>query len=151
MKKLFVLIVVAMAMFSCTEKVKEVEVIKEIAGSAKDGIFIHITKDHNDPHRVLMPFQMALMMADDKDVLIYLDIDAVNLVTKDAEDLSYGHFTPLKESITTLFEKGVTIYACPGCMKIAGIEETELMEGIKVAEKEKFFSFTEGRIVSISY
>jgi len=151
MKKLFVLVMVALAMFSCTENVKEVEVIKEEVAPAKDGIFIHITKDHNDPHRVLMPLQMALMMADDKDVLIYLDIDAVNLVTRDAEDLAYGHFTPLKESVATLLEKGVTIFACPGCMKIAGIEETDLMEGIKVAEKEKFFAFTEGRIVSISY
>jgi predicted peroxiredoxin len=150
MKKLFVLMIV-MAMFSCTRSEKDVRVIKETVSPAKEGIFIHITKDHNDPHRVLMPLQMALMMADDKDVLIYLDIDAVNLVTRDAEDLAYGHFTPLKESFTTLLEKGVTIYACPGCMKIAGIEEADLMDGIKVAEKEKFFSFTDGGIISLSY
>lgn len=34
-----------------------------------------------------MPLQMALIMASDKDVLVYLDIDAVLLATKDTEDI----------------------------------------------------------------
>ena len=118
---------------------------------ATDGVFIHITHDHNDPHRVLMPLQMALMMATDRDVLIYLDIDAVNLVTRSADDLDYAHFTPLKAAIDQLLGMGVGIYACPGCMKAHGIHEDDLMEGIQLAQKEKFFSFTDGRILTLDY
>jgi predicted peroxiredoxin len=83
--------------------------------------------------------------------LIYLDIDAVKLVTNEAEDVVFEHFTPLKEAIPSLIEKGVEIHACPGCMKVAGIEESQLMEGVKVAQKDRFFNFTDGHIVSLSY
>ena len=50
--------------------------------SARDGIFIHITESYNDPHRVLMPLKMANMMAEDKDVIVYMDIHAVELVSE---------------------------------------------------------------------
>ncbi len=151
MKKHMMIIGAMLLMLSCVENTPRNNQDEKAAEPARDGIFLHITHDHDDPHRVLMPLQMATMMAPGKDVLIYLDIDAVNLVTKDAEDITYGHFTPMKESMNNLLEMGVSIYACPGCMKIAGIEESDLAEGIQVAEKEKFFSFTEGNIVSLSY
>lgn len=117
----------------------------------RDGVFIHITHDHSNPHRVLMPLSMAAMMADDKDVLIYLDIDAVKLVTKDAEDIEYEHFTPLKAGLQKLMDMGVGIYACPGCLKAHGIAHEDLIEGVQVAQKDKFFDFTKGRIITLDY
>jgi predicted peroxiredoxin len=116
-----------------------------------DGVFVHMTRDHADPHRVLMPLQMAMIMAEDKDVLLYLDIDAVKLVTKSAADVTYKDFMPLKASLKKLMELGVGIYACPGCMKAAGIEAADLISGVKVAEKDRFFDFTEGRIITLNY
>lgn len=47
--------------------------------ASRDGVFIHITESYNDLHRVLMPMKMATLMANDKDVLIYLDIHAIAL------------------------------------------------------------------------
>jgi predicted peroxiredoxin len=149
MKKAAVLFIGLALMFSCQQQEVQTETFE--LETPRDGVFIHITHDHNNPHRVLMPLQMASMMANDKDVLIYLDIDAVNLVHVDAEDIAYGHFTPMKESIKNLLEMGVEIYACPGCMKIAGIEEEYLMEGIQVAQKDRFFDFTDGKIISLTY
>jgi predicted peroxiredoxin len=102
--------VIAVLLFACSEQLSRTEPVE--LELPRDGVFIHITHDHNNPHRVLMPLQMAAIMADDKDVLIYLDIDAVNLVTNYAEDIAFGHFTPLKESIQVLLGKGVEIYAC---------------------------------------
>jgi len=55
---------------------------------------------------------MATIMADDKDVLIYMDIHAVNLLVKGSEDLK---------------------------------------EGIQTAQKDKFFNFTKGRIITLDY
>ncbi|MFW5757895.1 MAG: DsrE family protein [Bacteroidota bacterium] len=151
MKKHMMIFGAMLMMLSCVENTTQNNQQEKTNEPEKDGILLHITHDHDDPHRVLMPLQMAITMAPEKDVMIYLDIDAVNLVTKDAEDMTYEHFTPLKEAINKLLEMGVSIYACPGCMKIAGIEESDLAEGIQVAEKEKFFNFTEGNIVSLSY
>lgn len=147
MKKLSFFILIAVFVASCN--VPEQTVIENEV--ERDGVFIHMTYGHENPHRVLMPLQMASMMANDKDVLIYMDIDAVKLLTKDAEDVEYMHFTPLKESLANLLEMGVTVFACPGCMKAHGIEESDLMEGIQVAQKEKFFNFTNGKIVSLTY
>ena len=77
-----------------------------------DGVFIHISEGYNDAHKALMPLRMATIMADDKDVLIYMDIHAVNLLVKGSEDLK---------------------------------------EGIQTAQKDKFFNFTKGRIITLDY
>jgi hypothetical protein len=41
--------------------------------------------------------------------------------------------------------------ACPTCLKAAGKTPEDLAEGISVADKDKFFNFTKGRILSIDY
>jgi len=119
--------------------------------TSRDGIFIHVTECYNDPHRVLMPFKMATGMADDKDVILYLDIHAVELVKKDSKDLTMEGFEPLSKYIEILLSKGVKIYACPTCMNVAGMKPEDLREGILTANKEAFFNFTKGRILTIDY
>lgn len=119
--------------------------------TARDGIFIHITQCYDDPHRVLMPLKMATLMADDKDVIVYLDIHAVNFVVKGAKDIQFADFESAHTYIKKLNEKGVGVYACPTCLKIAGFTPEDLMDGVQVAQKDKFFSFTKGRILTLDY
>ncbi len=87
-----------------------------------DGVFIHISEGYNDAHKALMPLKMATIMADDKDVLIYMDIHVVNLPVKGSENLTH-----------------------------AGFEPGDLKEGIQTAQKDKFFNFTKGRIITLDY
>ena len=117
----------------------------------KDGIFIHISHGPEDAHRVLMALNMAALMADSRDVLIYFDITGVEVVVKDAPDIAFSHFPTSHAQLKTLLEKNVTIMACPGCLKAAGKTPEDLMDGIQVADKDKFFSFTSGRILTIDY
>jgi predicted peroxiredoxin len=117
----------------------------------KDGIFIHISHGPEDAHRVLMALNMAALMADSRDVLIYFDITGVEVVVKEAPDIAFSHFPTSHAQLKTLLEKNVTIMACPGCLKAAGKTPEDLMEGIQVADKDKFFSFTSGRILTIDY
>jgi len=117
----------------------------------KDGVFIHISEGYNDAHRALMPLKMATIMADDKDVLIYMDIHAVNLLVKGSEDLTHDGFESAHTYIQQLLDMGVGIYACPTCLGVAGFEPSDLMDGIKTAEKYKFFNFTKGRILTLDY
>lgn len=119
--------------------------------TVRDGVFIHITESYNDPHRVLMPLKMANMMAMDKDVIVYMDIHAVELLVKGAKDLTFADFESLKTYIKLLAEKKVGVYACPTCLKIAGFKPEDLMEGVQVAQKDKFFNFTKGRIITLDY
>jgi len=117
----------------------------------KDGVFVHISHGSDDLHRLLMGLQMAVKMSEEKDVLVYFDITGIQAVLKDSPDYQYSHFPGSKTQINELLSKGVTLMACPGCLKAAGKTEDDLMEGIDLADKDKFFSFTNGRILTLDY
>jgi predicted peroxiredoxin len=117
----------------------------------KDGVFIHISHGSDDLHRVMMGLQMAVIMSETNDVLVYFDIKGIEVVLKDAEDFSFSHFPSSKTQINKLISKDVPLLACPGCLKAAGKSPADLMQGIQVADKAKFFNFTSGRILTIDY
>jgi len=158
MKKLIFIVLVLTMIVSCNQKPandEHVSMMKMdtccVVDSLRDGVFIHITESYNDPHRVLMPLKMAVMMAMDKNVLVYMDIKAVELLVKSSKDLSYGDFESAHTYIKKLAEMKVGVYACPTCLKVAGFKPEDLMEGVQVAQKDKFFNFTKGRIITLDY
>jgi predicted peroxiredoxin len=117
----------------------------------KDGVFVHISHGTEDPHRMLMGLTMAERMSADKDVILYIDITGIDVVLKDSPDLTLEPFASSKTLIQNLLKKGITIMACPTCLKAAGKSPEDLAEGISVADKDKFFNFTKGRILTIDY
>jgi len=117
----------------------------------RDGVFIHVSHGTDDPHRVVMALQMAQIMQEQRDVLIYFDIKGVDACTKDTQDIQYSHFPSSKTQIQQLLAKKVTIMACPGCLKAAGETAEDLAPGIQIADKDKFFTFTKGRILTLDY
>lgn len=121
------------------------------AGSVKDGVFLHISHGKDDPHRLLMALNMANIMADDHDVLVYFDINAVNAVLKNSEDIVFAHFPSSQNALAALKAKKVILMACPGCLKAAGKTKEDLADGIRIADKKAFFSFTKGRILTLDY
>lgn len=157
MKNFTLLLLSVFLMISCKPKQEQTDPMHNHAemikseSSVKDGIFIHITESYNNPHRVLMPLKMALMMSMDKDVIVYMDIKAVELLVKDSKDLTYADFESAHSYIKQLTDKGVGVYACPTCLKIAGFKPEDLIDGVKVAQKDKFFDFTKGRIITLDY
>jgi len=157
MKKLILLIILGFVFVSCNRNPDKENLSVQSNqqtinyDSTRDGLFIHITESYNDPHRVLMPMKMAVMMSKDKDVLVYMDIHAVELIAKDSKDLSFRDFESFQTYLKQLIKNNVKVYACPSCMKIAGLNPEDLAEGVQVAEKDKFFSFTKGRIISLDY
>jgi intracellular sulfur oxidation DsrE/DsrF family protein len=119
--------------------------------TATDGVFIHVKSGPDQPHAVLMALQMAVMMSETQDVAVYFDIEGIGVVLEDALDLSFSHFPSSRAQIAALAEKGVPVMACPGCLKAAGKSGADLMEGVRVADKETFFGFTDGRILTLDY
>lgn len=158
MKKLLSMLLIAAMASSCInvdvdeEAAKAIEKAKKTETLKTTGVFIHITHGSDDAHRALMGLMMATKMAEDKDVALYLDINAIELVLKDGDPVTFNdHFPPSNEMIAKLLNKGVTIMACPGCMAVLGVTEDMLMEGVIVADKDKFFNFTKGGILSLDY
>ncbi|WP_218014555.1 DsrE family protein [Mycolicibacterium palauense] len=121
------------------------------AETVRDGVFIHISRGPEDPHRVLMGLNMAKMMSQDHDVLVYFDIDGVQVVLADSPDLTFGAFPSSKTQIAALLDSGVTLMACPGCLEAAGKSAADLAPGVQLADRNGFFSFTAGRILTLDY
>jgi predicted peroxiredoxin len=160
MKKFIVLIIALFAMISC----KQVEDKKVEHGqmgmktdsamsccAAKDGLFLHISFGYDNPHKVLMALKMAVMMSMDKDVIVYIDIKGVEMLVKTSKDMKFKDFPTLFELLDQLAAKKVKVMACPTCLKIAGFKPEDLRPGIIIAQKDKFFNFTKGRIVTLDY
>jgi len=148
MKKIFSSMFIFIILFSSLLFAQEKNMKTD---TPRDGIFIHITTSYDNPHRILMPLKMATMMAKDKDVLIYMDIEAVKVLVKGSQDITHPEFESVHTYIKQLSSLGVGIYACPTCLKIAGYKPEDLMEGILLANKDKFFDFTKGRIITLDY
>lgn len=157
MKKLNLLLIGAFLIMSCNQKPAPPVITHDHADmtkmetSARDGMFIHITESYNDPHRILMPLKMAVMMSMDKDVIVYMDIKAVELLVKSSKDLSFGEFESAHTYIKQLINNKVVVCACPTCLKIAGFKPEDLIDGVQIAQKDKFFDFTKGRIITLDY
>ena len=124
---------------------------RDAHSQAKDGVFIHIKSGPDHPHSVLMGLRMAQMMSADQDVLVYVDVDGINAVLQGAPDLTMEPFGSSHAMIEDLVARKVPIYACPGCLAALGKKPEQLMPGVMVAEKQAFFSFTQGRILTLDY
>jgi predicted peroxiredoxin len=157
MKHLLILLSLGLALVSCTQMTGN---STDNAGAAdtlntetvvRDGVFLHISHGTDDPHRLLMGLTMASRMAEDKDVLVYMDIEAVKVLTVDAPPIAMEPFGSHKDIVQGLLDAGVTVMACPSCMQVAGLSMEQMMPGIQQADKEAFFGFTQGRILSLDY
>lgn len=148
MKKLIISILVLLV-FGITGCEDEDKNEREL--SKKDGVFVHISSGTDDEHRVLMGLQMAEKMSEYKDVLVYFDIQGIEVVLKETDDLTYSHFPSSKTQLGKLMAKGVPLMACPGCLKAMEKSEDDLINGVQIADKDLFFNFTKGRILTIDY
>lgn len=144
MKRIFYLILGLVAAIGALANAEE-------AQPPRDGVFVHISRGYDDPHRLLMGLNLASMMAESRDVLVYFDIKAVEVLLKDAEDVTFAHFPSARTLLQKLRERGATLMACPGCLKVIGKTKDDLLEGVEIAEKDRFFTFTRGRILSLDY
>ncbi|NOQ25716.1 MAG: peroxiredoxin [Bacteroidales bacterium] len=148
------LIVFALSIVSCNntnDSIIETDQNAEESISLKDGAFIHVSSGYDNPQKALMAVSLAVKLAESQDVILFFDIKGVKLLTKTSEDIDMESFLTLHGALDKLIEQNIQIMACPMCMKKAGIEPEDLREGVIVAEGEKFFNFTKGRILTLDY
>ena len=63
---------------------------------------------------------------------IFLDVNGVFIATKNPGPTVIGANSALKEFIAN----GGTVYACPHCLDVNGIPQTNLIDGVKVVQNE---------------
>lgn len=150
MNNLIPILLVPLLLSACIRVSTESEAAPEPEPKT-DGAFIHISKGSEDTHDVLMALMLADKFSTSNDVLVFFDKKGIEMVTKDAPDLVMEPFDSSDEIFARLVDLDVTILACPACMQVSGVSEDDLREGVRVAEKEQFFDFTEGRILTLDY
>ena len=116
-----------------------------------EGAFFHFKSGPDETHSVMKGLRMAQIMAEDRDVLVFLDVDAVSLVLRDSPDLVMEPYGSSHAVIGDLIDRGVPVFACPACLQAAGKMPKDLMPGVRVAEKDAFFGLTKGRILTLDY
>ncbi|MEW6196639.1 MAG: peroxiredoxin [Bacteroidota bacterium] len=119
--------------------------------SKGEGVLIHISSGLDNPHKVLMGLTIALKFSENKDVFVFMDINAPEVVLTNSKSLEFNKFEPSKILVTKLLERGVTIAVCPMCLEAMNKSQFDLMKGIKIVNKDDLFDFTTGRIISLSY
>ena len=118
---------------------------------APDGVFIQISSGLSDPQSVLMGLTMALRMAEDHEVMIFLDVKGPEIVLSKTQSLEMKKYEPSKILIQKLIDRGVKIEVCSTCLEVLNRTEFDLIKGVKIANKADFFEFTRGRILSFHY
>ena len=150
MKDKFALFLLLLIFSACIRTDNQTEAVQEPEAKT-DGAFIHISKGSEDAHDVLMALMLADKFSTSNDVLVFFDKQGIEMVTGDAPNLEMEPFDSSDDIFARLVDLGVTILACPACMQVSGVVEEDLRDGVQVAEKEQFFEFTEGRILSLDY
>lgn len=152
MKTLNVLLsalVIIFILCQCTVSSKEKESKTDVV--IKDGLFLHVSSGYDNPHKASMALSLAVKMAESKDVAMFFDTEGVKLLTKNSKDIQMSNFLTLHSALDSLVQNNVTLMVCPMCLAQAEIEPEQLREGVMIAEKERFFNFTQGRILTIDY
>jgi predicted peroxiredoxin len=152
MKKYALILILAIASLPCAPALAA-DKAEPASQKTRDGVFIHVTSGPESAHRVLMALKMATAMSENgaKDVLLYFDIEGIKVLLKDAPDIEHKGFEGSKKQIALLLKRGVPIFACPGCLKAFDKTPEDLMTGVQVANRDAFFSFTKGRILTLDY
>lgn len=120
---------------------------------AKSIVVLNLTSGKEDLHAATMGLQLAgHALADGRRVVMFFNVRAPELVIKKSnEHLSFGGNPPIGKMVEDLLKSGAEAMVCPSCMKVMGVDEGELMPGVKVATRESLFASLGSSTVVFSY
>ncbi|MEO7728580.1 MAG: DsrE family protein [Burkholderiales bacterium] len=108
-------------------------------------------KDNTDKATVAFVIANAAV-ASDKDTLVFLSIEGVNLSQQgNADSIHEEGFAPLKELMENFVKAGGKIYVCAPCFKKRKLDESKLVAGATVVGGAKLVEFMSDNCPSISY
>ena len=101
---------------------------------AEEALVINLTSDvYEDAHPSLMAINFATKAVENgMDVTIFMNVHGVKLASSEASQVAFNSEN-LHAKLGVFVEKGGTVLACPMCMKIHGVDENSLAEGIQVS------------------
>jgi len=100
-------------------------------GADSDPLFVSLTTD--DAYRSTLAISVSTRMFDRGHPLtIFFNDHGVLVASKKNAD----KFPDQQAALVKLVQRGATLIACPNCMNHHGVAETDLVDGIKVANPQ---------------
>jgi|YNPBryulayer2012_1023412.scaffolds.fasta_scaffold26167_2 predicted peroxiredoxin len=94
-------------------------------------LFINLTSD--DPHRVNMALSFGMKQLERGHPLtIFINDKGVYVVST----VNADKFAEQQKTIAMLIEKGAVVFSCPMCMQHYGINESDLLPGVRVSNPD---------------
>lgn len=114
---------------------------------------ISLTCGKDDTDRATVAFVVAnAAVASDKDTLVFLSIEGVNLSQQGyADGIHEAGFAPLKDLMESFVGAGGKIFVCSPCFKKRSLDEGKLVSGAVVVGGAKLVEFMSDGCPSISY
>lgn len=105
--------------------------VTNLSAGNRDPLFINLTTD--DPHRAYMGISFGANQLDRGHPLtIFFNDKGVLIGSK----LNSDKFLQHQKTISEIIGKGATILICPMCIKHYGVNESDIIEGIKVSNPD---------------
>lgn len=114
---------------------------------------VSLTRAKDDCDRATVGFVIATAaVASEMETLVFLSTEGVRLSQKGyADDVHEEGFAPLKELIDNFIKAGGHVLACSPCFKKRGLDENNLVDGVKIAGGAKLVEFLAGGTPCVSY
>ena len=106
-----------------------------------------LTAFDQEGDRVATPLVLAnSALANDKDVLLWLTMEGVELAKKGAAETVIGKiFAPVSELLETYIENGGRIGVCPPCAKTHGVTDDNIIDTAELMGAVAMLDETTGR------
>jgi predicted peroxiredoxin len=130
------LFILLFGMVSCINVEQEKATVSE-EDETVDPLMLNITSDpFTNPHPVLMAMHLGKKsLANDIPVSIFFNVGGVNMFAAGADTLVF-HGENLHEVLKGIMSNGGTVLACPHCMEVAGLSESDLPDGVVYAKDD---------------
>lgn len=133
--KLFILAFLFSGITACQQSKNTEQVVNTEPHSAE--LIINLVSDATaSAHSSLMGLHLGQnALKNEIPVTVFLNVNGVKLMSPGADTLSFQDEN-LHALLKAMISDGAQVLACPHCMEVEGIEESNLIEGVKVSNEE---------------
>jgi predicted peroxiredoxin len=119
----------------------------------KGALVVNLTSGQEDLHAVNMALELAGHGLDDgRQVILFLNVRAPEVGSKKLPPTcALAGKLPITDMLRKVIQRGGIVLCCPSCMKVVGIDEADLLPGIKLATREGLFGKLGAESVVFSY
>lgn len=121
--------------------------------TTSDKVLVGLTHGADDTESVLIAFLMGVeALRAGKQAVLWLTKDAVDVATKGFVDgIGVDGAPSTADLLDEFVERGGTMFACPVCIKLRGIDVNTLIDAAEVKGAPSVYEFAEGGALVFNY